>query len=164
MLNSAFISSQMHFVSDVGDKNFLIIPVALGYLFYLLYLGKRHEAFILLAGFLSPLVSYLLKLIFRSPRPAMANPNFSFDKLYGFPSSHTFGYTVLFGLLIYFSFKLNIIPLPIRVVTILISTYLISLIGISRVYLGQHYVWDVVGGYIFGLLYLIILIALDKGI
>ena len=47
-----------------------------------------------------------------------------------------------------------------RWVTISICAILIVLIGPSRIYLGEHWVTDVIGSYIIGSFWLIILILL----
>lgn len=158
-----FISAQLQFVSDAGDKTFLVSIIGLISIVLLFINGYKRESIFIVAASLSTVFSYLLKFIFREPRPAGAKPAIVFDQ-YSFPSSHTLTYTVFFGFIIYLCFKLTGIPLPIRIVAAAISVYFISLVGISRVYLGEHYVWDVAAGYIFGLLYLLILIALDKNI
>lgn len=156
-----FLSAQLQFVSNAGDKNYLMLAIWVATALYLYFSNYRRESLLVLMAALSFVFANLLKLIFRQPRPSEASAYFGFDT-YGFPSSHTLTYTVFWGLVIYLAFKLTGIPLPIRIISIALSAYFICLVGISRVYLGQHFVWDVVGGYIFGLLYLLVMIALDK--
>jgi len=158
---SPFFIQQLQFVSDAANKNFLVYLISLFALLYLYLSAYKKEALFLVIATISNLFATFLKFIFRQPRPYSAYNNYFFDQ-YGFPSGHTLLYTVLFGFLIYLSFKLTSIPLLIRVLAVIVSFYFISLVGISRVYLGQHYVWDVVGGYVFGLLYLTGLILFDK--
>ncbi len=98
---------------------------------------------------------YLGKIAFHRPRPNIAlyiEPTFSF------PSGHATISIALYGfvayLLVHFSknikTKLNII---------FIATIFILLIGMSRVYLGEHYLSDVYSGYLLGTLWLIVGIA-----
>jgi undecaprenyl-diphosphatase len=155
------LAQQMQFISDAGNKNFLVYFISLGSIAYLYIQGYKKEALLVFIATISNVFASILKFIFKQPRPLTAHDNFGFD-IYGFPSGHTMLYTALFGFIFYLAFKLVAIPLPIRLIAVAVSFYFITLIGISRVYLGQHYVWDVVGGYIFGLLYLIALIMFDK--
>ncbi len=156
-----FFIQQLQFVSDAADKNFLVYIISFSAMAYLYLYGYKKETFFVAIATISNLFASFLKFIFRQPRPATAYNNYIFDQ-YGFPSGHTVLYTVLFGFLFYLCFKLTAIPILIRILVVIVSIYFISLVGISRVYLGQHYVWDVVGGYVFGLLYLTALILLDK--
>lgn len=158
---SPLIMQQLQFVSDAGNKNFLVYALSFSAMAYLYISGYKKEALLLVIATISNFFSSILKQVFRQPRPVTAHDNYGFDQ-FSFPSGHTLLYTVLFGFLIYLSFKLTAVPLLIRILAVATSVYFISLVGISRVYLGQHYVWDVVGGYIFGLLYLIAVIMLDK--
>ena len=65
--------------------------------------------------------------------------------------------TGFYGLLIYLIYK-NVENKKIKYPLIVALSILILLIGISRVYLGAHYATDVIGGWIIGILYLVIFI------
>ncbi len=158
---SQLISAQLRFISDIGDKNFAAVAIVFLSGYFLFSQGYKIQSILMLFTLTSAVYSHFLKLIFRQPRPINASPKFWFDT-YGFPSSHTVVFTVIFGFLIYLGFKLTGIPLSIRTITIIASLYFICLVGISRVYLGQHYVWDVAAGYVFGALFLIGLIILEQ--
>jgi membrane-associated phospholipid phosphatase len=75
---------------------------------------------------------------------------------YSYPSGHVLFFVVFFGFLAYlawihFAGKM-------RVIVITICSVLIVLIGPSRVFLGAHFASDVVGGYLIGTIWLILLI------
>jgi undecaprenyl-diphosphatase len=73
---------------------------------------------------------------------------------YSFPSGHTVQYTVLFG----FAFFLVYVLAPRsrwRTVVLAICLIPIVLVGPSRMYLGQHWLSDVLGGYALGTLVLV---------
>ena len=79
------------------------------------------------------------------------------EKGYSFPSGHSMVSFAYYGLLIYLIYK-YIDNKVLKYILIFILTTIILLVGLSRIYLGVHYTTDVLGGYIFGLLYLIIFI------
>lgn len=73
---------------------------------------------------------------------------------YSFPSGHSAVSLAFYGYIIYLIFKYCKNKF---LKTILISflTMMILSIGMSRIYLGVHYVTDVIGGYCFSLAYLV---------
>lgn len=73
---------------------------------------------------------------------------------YSFPSGHSAVSFAFYGYIIYLIFKYCKNKF---LKTILISflTMMILSIGMSRIYLGVHYVTDVIGGYCFSLAYLV---------
>lgn len=155
------ILKNMQFVSYAGDKYILLPVIWLASMVYLFLSGYKKEALLMALTAVSLLYSSALKLIFRHERPITAD-TYSYLGNYSFPSSHTLTYTVFFGYIIYLMFKFSGLPLPLRIISILVSVYFVSLVGVSRVYLGQHYIWDVAAGYFFGIVYLAVLIILDK--
>jgi len=87
-----------------------------------------------------------LKLLVHRPRPRYAaalihHPTWSF------PSGHAMGSLVGFGMLAYVLVRFTDGSRRARLVVWAGATVLIVLIGASRMYLGVHYLSDVVGGY-----------------
>ena len=158
---NSFLINNLRFVSEAGDKTFLMPIFGLVSALYLFYIKRHGEGKLVLFSLSAPLFAYLLKLLFRQPRPENAVNPFNFDK-FGFPSAHTLSYTAFWCYIIYLCFKLVVVPLYIRIPLVLISIYFIALVGISRVYLGYHYIWDVAGGYLFGFLYFLLVLMLEK--
>ena len=78
---------------------------------------------------------------------------------FSFPSGHSMVSFAFYGFLIYLIYKSK---LSIRLKVFLIAFFgiIIINIGLSRIYLGVHYVTDVLGGYFLGFICLIIFIEL----
>jgi undecaprenyl-diphosphatase len=77
---------------------------------------------------------------------------------YSFPSGHAFGTLIFYGLFAYLDYTYLSSPVN-WLITILLAS-LISLIGISRIYLKTHYPSDVVGGWLLGAISLLLIIEL----
>lgn len=107
-------------------------------------------------------IGSLLKLFFNRARPITEYAaGIRLDTL-SFPSGHTTGSTIAYGLLAYIAWQL--LPTPWSYVAISIFTILIVGIGVSRVYLGAHFPSDVIAGWILGGLALAMVITFLKPI
>jgi len=107
------------------------------------------------------ILNTLLKVIFMRARPDI-NP-LVVETSYSFPSGHSMISMSFYGYLIYliYTHKDNV---KVRWILITLISILILLIGISRIYLGVHYVTDVIGGFCFSIAYLILFICVVKKI
>ena len=90
------------------------------------------------------LISTALKNATRRSRPLTDYVAGMHIRSFSFPSGHTTGATITFGLLSYYA--LHLLSLPLGFLCLAISAFLIVSIGISRVYLGAHYPTDVAMG------------------
>lgn len=130
--------------------------VITGAIILLLFLsGLRWEAIVaFIAGVGASSVGLLVKFIVHRARPA-ADLVLVFREpdSYSFPSGHVLFYTAFFGFLVFLSYSL-LKPSFIRGLIIVILVSLIILVGPSRIYLGGHWASDVIGGYLFGSLWL----------
>ena len=123
-------------------------------------LGKWKAGLVLMTWLSSP-ISSGLKLIVGRPRPtADLVLVFRTEPGNSFPSGHAFFAIVFWGLLAYFALT-RMKRRSLRVLTLSGFTVIVVWIGVSRVYLGAHWPSDVLGGYIFGALFLMGLIWLD---
>lgn len=105
------------------------------------------------------ILNQVLKFILRRPRPTefrIIN-----ETGYSFPSGHSMISMAFYGFLIYLIYK-NIKNKYLKTTLIIIISLLIIAIGISRIYLGVHYVSDVIGGFLISISYLIVYIKLIK--
>lgn len=142
----------MIFISFLASAITLIL---LSILFGILLKNKKYVKFIMLNLVLSFVTNRILKLIIRRPRPQRIQ--IMPEKGFSFPSGHAMVAFAYYGFLIYLIHK-NIKNKKIKYPLIVFLSLLILLIGISRIYLGVHYVTDVLGGFVFGLIYLILFI------
>jgi membrane-associated phospholipid phosphatase len=117
--------------------------------------GLRWEGVMtLVAGGGAAVVGTLVKLAVQRPRPGADLVSVAIQlSSYSFPSGHVVYYTAFFGFLVFLTFTL-FKPSPGRLVVLITFTALILLIGLSRIYLGNHWASDVTGAYLFGSLWL----------
>jgi membrane-associated phospholipid phosphatase len=108
-------------------------------------------SFFLAAG-LGEILLVLLKLSFHRPRPAH---QLAMAHGYSFPSGHAFIATIVYGFLIYMTWRLFKIR-ALRFTISAMSILLIVLVGVSRIYLKVHWLTDVLGGYAAGLAWLVL--------
>ena len=83
------------------------------------------------------LLNVLLKHLFHRHRPVLEKPLVTLTS-YGFPSGHTMGVTVLFGLLALFLAK-TVRTAGAAFAYFIAAGLVILLIGLTRVYLGAHF-------------------------
>lgn len=121
-----------------------------------LYLLWNRQPYWLAAVWLSVfggmLLNKFLKYAFHRPRPHFDDPILALTS-YSFPSGHTMAATVLYGVLAALLVT-KIRRRSFRVVVILSASFLIALVGFSRMYLGAHYLSDVLGAIAEGLAWL----------
>ncbi len=130
----------------------------------LLLVLRRYRVDALLV-FLTILVRSLaegVKFLVDEPRPtaSLVHVSGSFTNP-SFPSGHVVGATVLFGLFILYAPR--VLPWPAAVWALrAFSVFMIAIIGVARVWTGAHWPTDVVGGYLFALLFLLPAIVLER--
>ena len=118
--------------------------MTLGIAVYLWRQRLRHWVFtFLLTVYSGVLLNYLLKLVFHRARPHFANPIVTLTSP-SFPSGHTMTATVFYGTLCAIVIS-RVDGWGRRALCILIALFLISLVGFSRIYLGAHFLSDVLG-------------------
>lgn len=94
----------------------------------------------------------VLKHFFHRERPVLENPLVTLSS-YGFPSGHTMGASLLYGLLALLAWK-QFKERTARTAFIFVACLFILLIGLTRIYLGAHYLSDVLGALAAGILWL----------
>ncbi len=132
------------------------ISIVLG--FYLLWRRRLFWLAALVSSVVGgALLNRLLKYAFQRPRPHFDDPILRLTS-YSFPSGHTMMATVLYGVLAAYLIS-RTESVGTRVLVILSAGLLIALVGFSRIYLGAHYLSDVLGATAEGLAWLSLCLA-----
>ena len=142
------------FITFLGSATFVISLTVLALLFIK---NKRIGIFMAIDLIVITIFQYILKPIFGRIRPV--DINLIEETSYSFPSGHSLTAMAFYGFIIYLIYKSN---LKYKKLLITLLSVLILLIGLSRVYLGVHFITDVLGGFTFSVFYLILFIELTK--
>ncbi len=129
---------------------------------FLLIIKKYKEAFFVGFTVGATILATIIKHYVGRARPAINLVHVTTmlkDK--SFPSGHTTFFVAFYGFLIFLTFVL-LKPSWIRNLLIIVMSIFILFIGVSRIYLGNHWLSDVVGGYILGGLWLALTIHLYR--
>lgn len=136
-------------ITALGSGTVLGIFVCVVILFLCLKRRYLDTAQILGAALGSAALSYVMKAYFERPRPILLSHLVEVQS-YSYPSGHSLSGSAVyftFSVLLFLNFKTRIE----RSVAIGASLIVISLISISRIFLGVHYLSDVIAGVLVGI-------------
>lgn len=125
--------------------------------------GYPREAKFQMAAWGTSLISGLVKLIARRPRPDHPEITRGEGNVSGssFPSGHVLNYVGVYGFLAYLS-HLYIAGKWLRRLVVGGLSTLVCLVGPSRIFLGHHWFSDVLASYLLGSSYLVTLTSLYR--
>ncbi len=126
---------------------YVLIPLAI--LSFFIVKNKKINYLITINLILSFLCNQILKRVFRRSRPIFTH--LVKESGFSFPSGHAMVSFCFYGLIIYLIHKSN---LNNKKTYELLLSLIIFIIGLTRIYLGVHFFSDIIGGFVFGLLYL----------
>lgn len=154
-LQSTWFTLFMRVISSLASATVIIAT-----LICILVLFKNKKVFYNFAGIalISKIINVIIKNTVKRPRPDVLF-RLSFESGYSFPSAHTMVATCFYGFIIYLILN-QVKNKKIKNISTLLLSLLIFLIGISRIYLGVHYATDVIAGFIFGIIVLVLFIKL----
>lgn len=139
-------TSFFKFITRMGDWYVIVGIIILSVMFF----RKYFKVIVTNAVFIT-LVNQILKIIIQRPRPS----DFQIITAsgYSFPSGHAMISTAFYGFMFYLIYKSNLSN-KYKVLSGMLTLILVVLICISRVYLGVHYLTDVIAGSSLAVLYL----------
>lgn len=158
------LASALHAAATPGGIEFLraytflgggIALTALGLAVAIILFARRRR--VLAIGWIvavlgAGLLNMGLKAVFARPRPSFAEP-IAVSAGWSFPSGHSMGTFVTIGMLAYLGF-ITIRSPALRVLLVGAAMVWIVLMGFSRMYLGVHYLSDVLAGFAAGTVWL----------
>ncbi len=146
-----YVTKFMKFITWFGSAGcFITISILL----FFLIKDKKISLSIWGNLIIIAIFNYCLKTIFKRPRP-----HFNSISGYSYPSGHSMVSMAFYGYLIYLINK-NVKNKYLKISLISFLFLLIIFIGLSRIYLGVHYLSDVLVGFLISIIYLIIMIYL----
>ena len=141
----------MYFFTSLGYESFYLVVMPLFYWCIDSLIGARLALMLVLTGGLNE----ILKLVFHAPRPSWAIPEVEVSHAetnFAMPSGHAQNAVGFWGLLAHSFGKTWL-----WIIAILVA----FLIGVSRLYLGVHFLRDVLVGWLVGALLLWLFIRLE---
>lgn len=141
-------------LTDMGSAG-VLLPLTLLVLGWLVVRRCWHTAaYWITAVLFSPVLVTLLKLTLGRSRPLDLYHDAAIGQ-FSFPSGHATSSMVIYGFLAFLLARRQTPPVRIGISAVAVT--LIVLIGLSRLYLGAHWLSDVLGGFSLGLAWIALL-------
>lgn len=146
------LTSILLIITNLGSSYTLII---LSILLIVIMKNKKIPICISLNLICSFLISQFAKILFARTRPV--GINLIDEAGFSYPSGHAMVSMAYYGFIAYLIYKSETKKIN-KIILIILLTITIITIGFSRIYLGVHYLSDVVGGFLLSIAYLMIYI------
>jgi undecaprenyl-diphosphatase len=144
----------MEIVSSIGYGAWPYLLTGLTVLVLLTLRRRSEAAFLVLSAGLEALLNQAVKLAVARPRPSPALITVSRPLTdLSFPSGHVMFYVSFFGFLFFLAYR-EPGRSAIKTGVMVLASVAILLVGASRVYLGEHWPSDVLGGYLLSIAWL----------
>ncbi|HET6314714.1 MAG TPA: phosphatase PAP2 family protein [Chloroflexia bacterium] len=138
----------------------IVVPIAA--MAILVALRVPKEAVWLGVAAISAVASEAVKVVVQRPRPTSDLVSVAAElHTYSFPSGHVTSYVTFYGFIFYLAYT-GLRRGWARTVILVLSGMMVLLVGPSRVWLGQHWASDALGGYALGFFMLLVLIQLHR--
>jgi len=140
-------------ITFLGSTEFIVFL----FLFFLILfiILKRKNTGLIISGVLiiSTIINNLIKIIIMRARPEVLT--FVEEHSYSFPSGHTMASVSMYGILLYLVLKSKMNS-KLKILLSSILSMLPIFVALSRVYLGAHFMSDVIGAFIVSITLLLI--------
>ena len=151
-LRTPWVDSIMISLSQLGDSN-VTIPITIA---ITIYLALRHHpktaAYWVAALMFAFISAFILKALLGVPRPS---PMYDGLSMFAFPSGHATINMVMYGFLAVM--VAHVLQPQLRWIPYALAGVVTCSIALSRIYLGAHWLSDVLGGLSLGLIWVILL-------
>jgi len=155
-LRTDTLASALYYFTQLGSTTGVVVVFILTLIFLVLKKKWDYVVALLVSMLGSGISIYFTKLYFHRERPI--DMAYYTAKTFSFPSGHAAGAIALVGIIcVFISLERQNIKWPRFWIGVGIA-YII-LIGFSRIYLGVHFLTDVVAGYLLGSLWLILAVC-----
>lgn len=145
----------MRAVSLMGNGAIPWLLTTLTVIAFLSFHHRSEAAGLIMSAGGGELMNFILKTIIARPRPTADLVRvYSQLKTQSFPSGHVTFYVCYFGFLFFVSYAMLKHRSLARRLALTLTALPVFLVGLSRVYLGEHWPSDVIGAYLFGGLWL----------
>lgn len=147
-------------ITFLGSTEFIIFLCVFFLILFIILKKKNTGIIICCVLIISTIVNNLLKIIICRERPDVLK--LVMEDSYSFPSGHTMASVSMYGILIYIVLKSNMNK-KLKVLLSIVLGIIPILVAISRVYLGAHFISDVIGAFLVSIILLLIEIyIIDK--
>lgn len=145
-------------ITELGSATFLV-PFSLVMVFLLWWLGRNWGVVIFFAvgAIVGPYLNTVIKNLVQRERPRILEG--AEGEGYSFPSGHAMSSMIIYGMLIYF-FSVLLKKQKLKFTINTVFVLLILLIGLSRYMIRVHHLSDVLAGFSYGFIFLVIWLAL----
>jgi membrane-associated phospholipid phosphatase len=147
---SPALDTLMKAISETVDKP-IILPVLIVISVIVFLKGWRSDSFLFLAASVGGYAGVImLKQIVARPRPSADIVEILGETSgFSFPSAHVMVFTAILGTLA-FILMTRMRQGALRMLAAGVLVFILLAMGYSRIYLGAHWLGDVIGGYAFG--------------
>jgi len=136
----------------------IVTAIATTIMFFLGRAGRHTEALFFLSVVVIRSTNWLLKSLAESPRPNETAVRVTEQaEGLGFPSGHVMSAVLLYGSIIYLS-RFIVRQRTARCMLMAAAGFAILVTGFGRIYTGAHWPSDVLGGYLWGTLALLLVL------
>ncbi|WP_179376789.1 phosphatase PAP2 family protein [Winogradskyella wichelsiae] len=142
------------YITNIGDVfGYLIVFILSNLAFLMIFKNWKYVIQLSVVLVLALSSNLILKRIINRSRPELEH--LVTVETLSYPSGHAMTAMAFYGFLIYLFYTFRINPI-LKIGIIILLTFLILSIGISRIYLGVHFPSDIVGGFIAGFIWVIL--------
>lgn len=152
-LKCDFFTNFFKVITFFGSVKFIVILNVLAIIYGIIKKNNKCFRIVFFSAY-SSFINSLLKVIVKRERPDISLWLVS-ENNFSFPSGHSMTSFVFYGIICYFIYNSKI-SLNNKIVIISLLGLLVILIGMSRIYLGVHYFSDVIGGFLWGFVVLLL--------